>query len=228
MYSNIDLVIFDCDGVLIDSEIISARMLQAELKLYNVDIPFEYIIKNYIGRSYPTVLSDAQKTFDVLLDDDFGEKYRERLMAAFVQDLKRIPYIKDVIEQLNIPKCVATSSSPKRVATSLEIVGLDSQFGKNVYTASQVENGKPAPDLFLFAAKKMGVPPHRCLVIEDSLTGVEAGLAAGMSVIRFTGGSHIANTPNAIVSGGALEILGSFDNFFELCPELKLKETDEQ
>ncbi len=227
MFSEIDLVIFDCDGVLIDSEIISARMLKAELKTRDVEITLEHIIQNYIGRSYPTVLSEVQKTFDVVLDEDFGEKYRERLIAAFERDLEIIPNVEDMIKELNVPICVATSSSPKRVANSLRIVGLDKYFGENVYTASQVKNGKPAPDLFLFAAEKMGVKPDRCLVIEDSLAGVEAGVSARMNVVRFIGGSHLSGTSNIPASHGALEIFDSFGQFFELCPELKLKETDE-
>jgi HAD superfamily hydrolase (TIGR01509 family) len=186
-----DLVIFDCDGVLIDSEVISARMLISELHGYGVSIDLAYVSRKFLGRSYPTVLREVRETFGVILPDHFEADYRARLLAAFAADLRIMPGVGDAIASLTVPYCLATSSSPERLAHSLGLVGLDRLFAGRTFTASRVARGKPAPDLFLLAAAEMGASPDRCLVIEDSETGVRAGLAAGMEVWRFTGGSHL-------------------------------------
>jgi HAD superfamily hydrolase (TIGR01509 family) len=185
-----DLVIFDCDGVLIDSEIISARMLIEELGQLGVDIDLGYVARHFLGRSYPTVMAQIRQEFRLDLPGDFEDRYRDRLLEAFRRDLRIMPGVLDVLDQLAVPYCVATSSSPRRVEMSLALTGLADMFGDRVFTASQVARGKPAPDLFLLAAAQMGHPPARTLVIEDSLTGVRAALAAGMTVWRFVGGSH--------------------------------------
>lgn len=188
---SIDLVIFDCDGVLIDSEVISARMLISELRSYGVTIDLPYVTRHFLGRSYPTVLREVRVTFGVTLPDRFEADYRARLLAAFVTDLKIMPGVARAIAALRVPYCLATSSSPERLAHSLGLVALDAAFAGRSFTASRVARGKPAPDLFLLAAQEMHTPPDHCLVIEDSETGIRAGLAAGMQVWRFTGGSHL-------------------------------------
>lgn len=185
-----DLVIFDCDGVLIDSEIISARMLIEELARLGVRIDLDHVARNFLGRSYPTVMAQIRRDFDLDLPADFEDRYRDRLLAAFQRDLKIMPGVLEVLDELAIPFCVATSSSPRRVEMSLALTGLSGRMQGRIFTASQVARGKPAPDLFLFAAEAMGHAPARTLVIEDSLTGVRAALAAGMTVWRFVGGSH--------------------------------------
>jgi HAD superfamily hydrolase (TIGR01509 family) len=185
-----DLVIFDCDGVLIDSEIISARMLVQELAGLGVQIDLAYVARHFLGRSYPTVMAQIRREFGLDLPASFEDQYRERLLDAFRQELKVMPGVADVLDRLSVPFCVATSSSPRRAAMSLALTGLAGRVGDRLFTASQVQHGKPAPDLFLFAAARMGADPARTLVIEDSLTGLRAGLAAGMTVWHFTGGSH--------------------------------------
>jgi HAD superfamily hydrolase (TIGR01509 family) len=186
-----DLIIFDCDGVLIDSEVISARQLIAELAGYGVAIDMAFVTRQFLGRSYPTVLREVRETFGVTLPDHFEADYRARLLAAFRTDLRLMPGVQAALATLTQPYCLATSSSPERLATSLSLVGLTEAFANRTFTASEVPRGKPAPDLFLHAARTMGHAPTRCLVIEDSLTGIRAGLAAGMTVWRFTGGSHL-------------------------------------
>ncbi|PTV97195.1 HAD superfamily hydrolase (TIGR01509 family) [Rhodobacter aestuarii] len=187
-----DLVIFDCDGVLIDSEIISAQMLIAELALNGVEIDLDYVARHFLGRSYPTVLKQVRLEFGLDLPEEFEARYRERLLAAFERDMQVMPGVVALLDRISLPWCVATSSSRPRAERSLEIAGLTGRVGPRLYTASQVQNGKPAPDLFFLAAQEMGADPARCLVIEDSLNGIRAGLAAGMEVWRFTGGSHLA------------------------------------
>ncbi len=216
-----DLVIFDCDGVLIDSEVISANMLIAELKGYGVEMDMAYVSRHFLGRSYPVVIAEVRDKFGVLLPDQFETDYRRRLLSAFERDLKIMPGVKEVIATLRRPICVATSSSPERVRQSLRLTGLDQTFGSHVFTASQVKRGKPAPDLFLHVAEAMGVAPDRCLVIEDSLNGVRAGLAAGMEVWRFTGGSHLRGIDlSAPPDATAHWQFPSFSEFFFHRPEL--------
>jgi HAD superfamily hydrolase (TIGR01509 family) len=187
-----DLIIFDCDGVLIDSEVISARMLIAELKGYGVEMDMAFVSRNFLGRSYPVVLREVRERWGVALPDRFEADYRARLLSAFERELSVMPGAVEVIGALGLPYCLATSSSPERLARSLDLTGLAQFFDGVSFTASEVARGKPAPDLFLHAARRMGVAPARCLVIEDSLNGLRAGLAAGMEVWRFTGGSHLA------------------------------------
>lgn len=185
------LFIFDCDGVLIDSEVISARQLIEELKGYGVDMDMTFVSRHFLGRSYPVVLKEVRERWGVQLPDRFEADYRARLLAAFERDLKVMPGVVETLRTLAIPYCLATSSSPERMRKSLEITGLTSLFEGLTFTASEVARGKPAPDLFLHAAARMGADPAACIVLEDSLNGIRAGLAAGMQVWRFTGGSHL-------------------------------------
>lgn len=187
-----ELVIFDCDGVLIDSEVISARMLIAELKLYGIEMDMAFVSRHFLGRSYPVVLKEVREHYGVDLPDQFEADYRRRLLAAFALGLQVMPGAAEVIARLGRPYALATSSSPERTGQSLRLTGLDALFVGRVFTASMVARGKPAPDLFLHVAEAMGVQPAACLVLEDSLNGVRAALAAGMEVWRFTGGSHLA------------------------------------
>ena len=219
-----DLVIFDCDGVLIDSEIISARMLVQELAGLGVEIDLAYVARHFLGRSYPTVMQTIRREFGLDLPPSFEDLYRDRLLEAFRKELKVMPGVADVLDKLAIPFCVATSSSPRRVAMSLELTGLSGRVGDRLFTASQVANGKPAPDLFLFAAARMGADPARTLVIEDSLTGLRAGLSAGMTVWHFTGGSHFhAGAPldDAADPPRPHRRFDAFADFFQTAPALQ-------
>lgn len=217
-----ELVIFDCDGVLIDSEMISARMLVAALAERGVSIDLPYVAQHFLGRSYPTVMATIRRDFGLDLPPAFEEDYRERLLEGFRRELRVMPHVADVIDALGLPYCVATSSSPRRVEISLVLTGLWPRVQGRLFTASEVARGKPAPDLFLHAAARMGADSARCLVIEDSLTGIASGLAAGMTVWRFTGGSHMANgyapePPEAVPHMR----FASFADFFHLAPDLR-------
>ncbi len=218
-----DLVIFDCDGVLIDSEIISARMLIEELAGLGVHIDLAYVSRHFLGRSYPTVMAQIRREFGLDLPPAFEEQYRNRLLAAFETGLRIMPHVRDVLEGLRLPFCVATSSSPRRAQRSLEIVGLAELIGAGLFTSTMVAHGKPAPDLFQFAARTMGAAPARCLVIEDSLNGIRAGLAAGMTVWRFVGGSHMAeDLPEEPEDARPHLRFSSFADFYRIDPALKV------
>lgn len=218
----IDLVIFDCDGVLIDSEIISSTILIAELKVSGVSVTFDYFQQNFLGRSFPKVADAVRQTFNVTLPVTFEETYRRRLLTAFEAQLKPTDQVSDVLASIATLKCVATSSSPNRVKRSLALTGLTDFFGDDVFTSSLVPNGKPAPDLFFYSAEKMNVAPQRCLVIEDSLPGIEAAVAAGMHVWRYSGGSHLKGAAKS--ADDPFAHLPDFDNwadFFKMAPQLK-------
>jgi HAD superfamily hydrolase (TIGR01509 family) len=217
-----DLLIYDCDGVLIDSEVISAQMLIEELAGYGVAIDRAFVTRHFLGRSYPVVLSEVRTRFGVALPETFETDYRARLMAAFESRLQVMPGARDALEATAIPWCVATSSSAPRAARSLAICGLADLVGERLFTASQVTRGKPAPDLFLLAAERLGAAPERCLVLEDSLNGLRAARAAGMAVWRFVGGSHLAGLDLDEPDDARPERrIASFDDMFRGLPELR-------
>lgn len=218
---SVDLVIFDCDGVLIDSEIISARMLVDALKGFGVTIDLDYVARHFLGRSYPTVLKTVRADFGIDLPPSFEEDYRARLLAAFARDLRIMPGARDVLDGMGRDWCVATSSSRRRAEMSLELVGLTALVAGRLFTAGDVVRGKPAPDLFLHAAARMGADPSRCLVVEDSLNGIIAARAAGMRVWRFTGGSHLAGRDGPEPDGAKPDArFASFADFFQIAPDL--------
>ncbi|GAB1362359.1 HAD family hydrolase [Rhodobacter sp.] len=219
------LIIFDCDGVLIDSEIISARMLIAALADRGVMIDLPYVSRHFLGRSYPVVMQTIRQDFGLDLPPAFEEDYRERLLEGFRQGLKIIPHVREVLDGLAVPWCVATSSSPRRAQMSLSLVGLWPLLQGRIFTASEVARGKPAPDLFLHTAARMGAAPGATLVIEDSLTGIEAARAAGMTVWRFTGGSHMpGDLPQEPPEAVPHFRFASFAAFFQIAPDLRRPE----
>ncbi|TQM89659.1 HAD family hydrolase [Roseinatronobacter monicus] len=186
-----DLIIFDCDGVLIDSEVLSAEVLISLLAEQGHHLTVANVRQKFLGRSFPTVAASLRQDFGVSLPHDFEMTYRARLLARFEGELCPTEGVVEMLSALDVPFCLATSSSPPRLKHSLELTGLAQFFGPRCYTASMVARGKPAPDLFLHAAEMMGFAPGRCLVVEDSLPGVKAAQAAGMAVVVYTGGGHM-------------------------------------
>jgi HAD superfamily hydrolase (TIGR01509 family) len=185
-----DLVIFDCDGVLIDSEVISTNTLLETIRAHGLDVDIAYVRKTYLGRTFSVVKADYRRLVGRDLAESFEAELLERLFAAYRRELKPMPGIVPLIEGLRCSFCMATSSSVERATVSLEVTGLLRFFAGKVFCASMVERGKPAPDLFLHAAQAFGADPARCLVVEDSEVGLLAGRNAGMTVWRFIGGSH--------------------------------------
>ncbi len=190
--NEIKLVIFDCDGVLVDSEMLSAELLMNMLADVDMAIDWPVFCADFLGRSFAVASDRMAKRFGRALPNDFQMRYRENLLGTMQASLKAMPDVEPALKGLQVPCAVATSSSPERVAVSLSSTGLSSYFEHACFTASEVKNGKPAPDLFLHVAAKFNVPPAQCLVIEDSEMGLRAGNAAGMVTWHFTGGSHFA------------------------------------
>ena len=184
-----DLVIFDCDGVLIDSELLSVRADRECLAEDGIELSAEEILDRYTGISLAAMLSDLEARHGRPLPD-FAQRHRDRLRRLFEADLRPIPGVTDVLDSLACRVCVASSSTPERLRHALSLVGLFDRFDPNVFSTAAVARGKPAPDLFLYAAARMGVAPQRCVVVEDSIPGVAAAVAAGMVAIGFAGGSH--------------------------------------
>ncbi len=185
-----ELIIFDCDGVLIDSELIACRVSATCLAEIGIPITVEEIIERYVGISATAMLADLAARSGMPLPVGFAENVRRCLMRCFESELVAMPGVHPVLSAITSPICVASSSAPERLRYTLSLVGLLSRFEPHIFSATQVARGKPAPDLFLFAAAQMGVEPRNCLVIEDSVAGVRAAASAGMQVIGFAGGSH--------------------------------------
>lgn len=186
-----DLIIFDCDGVLIDSELLSCNALIDCLRRHAVDVDLDTAIDTFLGRG-PQAVSDYCALFGRVLPKDFFAELRAAVRTSFAAALKAVPGAAGVLEKLKTPYCVASSSDLDRMDYSLRLTGLWVLVAGRVFSAEMVRYGKPAPDLFLHAAASMGVMPARTLVIEDSVSGVRAGKAAGMTVWGFVGGSHYA------------------------------------
>lgn len=186
----VGLVIFDCDGVLVDSEPISLRLLYDTLTEAGVAIDAATVKARFLGRSLASTRAMVAEEFGLNVPDAMLETMRDRLYAAFRAELTAIPGVAETLAGLKAPFCVASSSQTERIRLSLEIAGLLPAFEGRIFSATEVARGKPAPDLFLHAAARMGVPPAACLVVEDSPAGVAAGKAAGMRVVGFTGGGH--------------------------------------
>ncbi|MFJ9664177.1 HAD family hydrolase [Streptomyces sp. NPDC101219] len=185
-----DLVIFDNDGVLVDSEPISNRLLAAYLTELGHPTSFEDSIRDYMGSAMHRVHDLVEERTGQRLPADFDDVFHARVFAAFERELKPVVGALDVVEKLaadKVPYCVASSGSHERIRVGHRTTGLDRWFGDEVVFSSQdVGRGKPAPDLFLYAAERMGVTPDRCAVVEDSPLGVQAAVAAGMDVYGFT------------------------------------------
>lgn len=209
------LVIFDCDGVLIDSEVLSMQSWQHLLKTYDVSISAEYFISNFLGKSMQHVERQILDDFGLTVTSQIKDEFQVLLNNKFAKSLMPTQGIKSLLSRLKVPYCLATSSSPERTEYALSCTGLSDYFTNNLFTRSLVKHGKPAPDLFLYAAEKMGVNPKQCIVIEDSPAGIEAGLAANMQVIHFTGGSHLKDMPTNHTT-----TISHWDNFIQAYPML--------
>jgi HAD superfamily hydrolase (TIGR01509 family) len=210
-----DLIIFDCDGVLVDSEVLSCRCLSEVLAGYGISLGLDQAIDLFLGRSMTAVL-DHYKTIGRLDPEQFSAELRAGVRAAFLSALCPIEGVSSVLEGLHTPHCVASSSDVDRVSLSLSLTGLASHFDGRLYTSQMVERGKPAPDLFLHAAERMQADPSRTLVIEDSISGVRAGKAAGMTVWGFVGGSHYQSRDGKAIlcEAGADRVFGRMADFW--------------
>jgi HAD superfamily hydrolase (TIGR01509 family) len=207
------LIIFDCDGVLIDSEIFANRAWLEVFAELGHDLDLDDFMQRYVGISSKDVRADLDQRHGPL-PPDLEARITTRRRALFERHLKPMPGIEHLLAALDVPVCVASGSAPERLEHSLGLTGLLPFFPDRVFSATMVAHGKPAPDLFLFAAEQCGVAAGRCLVVEDSVPGVQAAVAAGMTVIGFVGGAHCQEGhEERLLTHGASRVIENWDLF---------------
>lgn len=211
----IQAVIFDCDGVLVDSEVIYGAVEREHLSAIGLEYDELTYRQRFTGLNNPDFYRALHMDYAVLDKGPFPDSFRQSLTSAIQvridEELRTIEGIEELLDSLKRPMAVASSSSPKSLAKKLRQTKLDRWFDGHVYSGENVENGKPAPDLFLLAANQLGVDPSRCIVVEDSVNGVKAGRSAGMVVWGFTGGGHAdPDLGKRLTDNGADEVFESF------------------
>lgn len=187
-----DLIIFDFDGVIADSEIISLSTLKETLTEYGIDLQAQEVRNLFLGKSLSTIEAFVAE-HSTTSARGFAHTWQAKLFRRFKRELSPIANVKDflgVLDTLNLPYCIASSGTFERISVALTAMQMTALFD-NVFSAEQVEHGKPAPDLFLYAAAQVGIPPRNCLVIEDSPYGVRAAKTANMYCAGFVGGAHL-------------------------------------
>jgi HAD superfamily hydrolase (TIGR01509 family) len=196
-----DAVIFDCDGVLVDSETICLRVeleCLAEIGLtYDRDLYADRFLGTNTTDFFRLLNDDHHRHFGRALPDGLAEDMHRRIVTAMAAEVAAIHGVHDTIAALKVPKAVASGSSAESLQLKLRKVALFDAFAPHIYSAQIVPRGKPAPDIYLHAAAQIGVAPARCVAVEDSVNGTTSALAAGMRVIGFTGGGHCSPTQTA-------------------------------
>lgn len=182
------LVIFDCDGVLVDSEVISVKVDQIVLADLGWSLAVEEIIDRFVGRSHAYFIEVVENHLGRKLPDEWEDTYQHLYRQTLARDLQLVDGIAEALEKIDLPTCVASNGSHSKMEFTLKRAGLWSRFEGRIFSAADVSQGKPAPDLFLHAASTLGFKPADCIVVEDSWAGVTAAIAAEMKVIAYTGG----------------------------------------
>jgi len=185
------LIIFDCDGVLVDSEVLAVEVESRVLTEMGWALSPADVVERFVGGSDAHMLGEIEKRVGAELTAEFDRVTTMEITEAFHTRLQAIPGVEKLVRDLQsagVPTCVASSGTYKKMDITLGVTKLKELFEGRIYSASEVENGKPAPDLFLYAADAMGFEPHQCAVIEDSAKGVQGAVAAGMTCFGFAGG----------------------------------------
>jgi HAD superfamily hydrolase (TIGR01509 family) len=188
-------VIFDLDGCLVDSEPLSLEVIATEMKFLGIDdVTINYVRDRFLGVSIQDICKHVSERLGKTCPDDFTKRVEDRLLGEYKTRLRQIPDAENLLRRLTeagVKTALATGSSLRRMGATLDISGLVTHFSGTAFSADQVENGKPAPDLFLLAAEGISAPPENCVVIEDSPHGVKGARAAGMTALGFVGGTHL-------------------------------------
>jgi HAD superfamily hydrolase (TIGR01509 family) len=183
-----ELVIFDCDGVLVDNERIAVRVDALVLARLGWPLTEADVIERFVGRSEEYMVAEIESYLGRRLEQGWGADFADLYREAFEKDVRPVDGIEEALDGIPVPTCVASSSSHERIGYMLDLAGIRNRFAGRIFSASEVANGKPAPDLFLHAAERMGAEPRACGVVEDSRWGVEAARAAGMRAFGYAGG----------------------------------------
>ncbi len=204
-----ELVIFDCDGVLIDSEIVVCRIAAEELTQLGYPISTEQVIERFAGRPDREMRTEIEHDWGRPLPAEYKERVDARTEEAYGTELKIMPGLLDALQGIDVPVCVASSSFPAKLRLGLEVVGLYEHFAPNIISASILACGKPEPDVFIYAAGWMHQAPGACVVVEDSVPGVRSARRAGMRVLGFDGGRHSTPTLRERLLAGGAELVFS-------------------
>jgi len=206
------LLIFDFDGVLADSELLANTVLADVITELGVPTTPDDSLRLYMGKRFHDVIAAVETVVGQKLPADFPNAFQQRTLARFREDLRLVDGARAYLGAFAaLPRCIASSSSPDRLSLCLNLLNLTEVFGEHVFSASQVARGKPHPDIFLYAAERMRTDPRDALVIEDSTGGVEAAVAAGMTVIGLLAASHIRDGHAArLQAAGAHYIAATF------------------
>ncbi|WP_298817575.1 HAD family phosphatase [uncultured Roseibium sp.] len=221
--ADIKAVIFDLDGCLVDSEPLSLAAVAAEMRATGLwETTVDEVREKYLGVSIQKIRADVAERLRRPCPEDFGDRIEVRLFDLYNTGLRRIEGARDLLTTLSglgIPVAIATGGSVKRMRKTLDLAGLETHFKARAFSADQVRHGKPAPDLFLLAAKRLGVVPAHCAVLEDSPHGIAGAAAAGMRPIGFVGGSHLdgRRTEHAsrLYSAGAVQVVDNLSKALE-------------
>ena len=204
-----DLVIFDCDGVLVDSEVITNAVFATMLGELGAVVTLQYLFEHFMGHSMAHCLTLVRELLGRDPPDEFLVEYRRRSSRA-LEEVVAVPGIEQVLDALDVPSCVASNGPHDKMRRTLEITGLLPRFESRLFSADDVGRPKPAPDLFLFAASRMNAAPERTAVVEDSPAGVTAALAAGMKAYGYAGRMPAGR----LIGAGAAVV---FEDMRELC-----------
>ena len=181
----LELVIFDCDGVLVDSERVTNRVFAEMLNELGLPVTLDDMFARFVGHSMTQCLDLIADMLGHLPPTNFVDEYRTRTRAALQSELVATPGVEDALDRIRLPYCVASSGDHEKMRTTLGITGLWPRFEGRLFSVTEVPRGKPFPDVFLFAASRLGVNPSACAVVEDTPVGVTAGVAAGMTVFGY-------------------------------------------
>jgi HAD superfamily hydrolase (TIGR01509 family) len=199
---SVELVIFDCDGVLIDSERLSVKVDVVVLRELGWPLSEDEVIERFVGRSDRDTQAAIEAHLGRKLPADWDKRYRTLYERAFAAELAPVDGVLEALDRITLPSCIASSGTHEYLRYTLGLTGLYERFAGRIFSVEDVARGKPAPDLFLHAAERMGANPGGCVVVEDSRSGVEAARAAGMRVLAFAGGlspSELLDGPDTIV-----------------------------
>jgi len=183
---NYKCIIFDCDGVLVDSEEISTRVLLDMIKKLEIEIDEEYALDFFSGTALQSIFQYIEKLADKKLPDTFEKEYRKKTFELFETELKPINGIAVVIDKIKVPICVASSGPLEKIKLNLKVTGLLEKFAENIFSSYEIGSWKPNPEIFEYAANKMGYLPKDCLVVEDSIAGIIAAKQGGFDVCGYT------------------------------------------
>jgi HAD superfamily hydrolase (TIGR01509 family) len=197
------LVIFDCDGVLVDSDRISLRIQAERISALGLPVTYEDCVREFLGIGMPATLRRIEEWLGRPLPEGWEVELEAEVTAAFRRELRPVPGIVEALDRVTLPTCIASSGSHEKLTLTLGLTGLYERFAGRIFSADEVERGKPDPDLFFYAAERMGVVPERCVVVEDSPWGVAAARAAGMSALGYAADAE-PRAAAALAEAGAI------------------------